>query len=48
MATYFFPSCKVTAQFRQASKEARAYVKERIGAGKAEHDHRRGPWVCDA
>ena len=31
MATYFFPSCKATAQFKQASKNARAYVKERLG-----------------
>lgn len=33
MTTYFFPSCKATAQFRQASKAARAYVKEKLGVG---------------
>ena len=33
MATYFFPSCKATAQFKQVSKNARAYVKEQLGVG---------------
>ena len=31
MTTYFFPSCKASAQFKQASKAARAYVKEKLG-----------------
>ena len=31
MAYYFFPSCKATAQFKEASKAARAYVKEHFG-----------------
>lgn len=30
MAYYFFPSCKATAQFKEASKAARAYVKEQM------------------
>ena len=31
MAYYYFPSCKATAQFKEASKKARAYVKEQFG-----------------
>ena len=31
MATYYFPSCKVTAQFKDASKRARAYVNDKLG-----------------
>ena len=31
MAYYYFPSCKATAQFKDASKKARAYVKEQFG-----------------
>lgn len=31
MAYYYFPSCKATAQFKDASKKARAYVKEKFG-----------------
>ena len=30
MATYFFPSCKATAQYKRASKDARAYVKDKL------------------
>ena len=33
MTTYFFPSCKASAQFKQASKNARVYVKEKLGVG---------------
>lgn len=31
MAYYYFPSCKVTAQFKDASKQARAYINEKFG-----------------
>ncbi len=31
MAYYYFPSCKATAQFRDASKSAREYVKQKFG-----------------
>ena len=31
MAYYFFPSCKVTAQFQAASQAARAYVEQKFG-----------------
>ena len=31
MAYYFFPSCKVTAQFQEASQAARAYVNQKFG-----------------
>ena len=31
MAAYFFPSCKATAQFKEASKAARAYVNQKYG-----------------
>lgn len=29
MAFYYFPSCKATAQFKDASRKAREYVKEK-------------------
>ena len=31
MAYYFFPSCKATAQFKEASKAAREYVNQKSG-----------------
>ncbi len=31
MANYFFPSCKTTAQFKEASKSAKEYVNSRFG-----------------
>jgi hypothetical protein len=31
MAYYYFPSCKATAQFKEAGKKARAYVKAQFG-----------------
>ena len=31
MAYYFFPNCKATAQFKEASKAAREYVNQRLG-----------------
>lgn len=31
MAYYFFPSCKATAQFKEASKAAREYVNQKFG-----------------
>ena len=30
MAYYYFPSCKATAQFKEASKAARAYVNQKF------------------
>lgn len=31
MAYYYFPSCKATAQFRDVSRQARAYVQQKFG-----------------
>ena len=31
MAFYYFPSCKATAQFKDASRKACEYVKEKYG-----------------
>lgn len=31
MAYYYFSSCKVTAQFKEASEKAKAYINERFG-----------------
>ncbi len=31
MAYYYFPSCKATAQFKEASQKARLYVNEKFG-----------------
>lgn len=31
MSYYFFPSCKATAQYKEASRSAREYVNERFG-----------------
>lgn len=31
MAFYYFPSCKVTAQFKEASKQASKYIDEKYG-----------------
>ena len=31
MAYYYFPSCKATAQFKEASKTAREYVNQKFG-----------------
>lgn len=44
MAAYFFPGCKVTAQFKEASRRAKQYVEERHGmqaAGCCRPNHRK-------
>ncbi len=35
MAYYYFPSCKATAQFKEASKAAREYVNQKFGNNKS-------------